>query len=269
MLAVSASSFIGTTIKNLSQWDWAKGINNDFGIYQRAARHFINGEDVYNEVKYIYPPSFAMLLSPLLIFPTSMQRSIWVVLNIGMVAVLLLILLRYFTSGGKKYQEFGIAVIVTVSSIPLLHNFKWGQVSLLISLLVIISYISYKRNNHILSALTLAIASSIKILPAIFLLFYMVNWKKGLSKLLLWFIVFSSLVLFLLPVLSLGYSGTRYSYKRYYDKMTAQDKWRSYAVWNNQTIAGILFRYFSKDYASIKSAVFPPLSSEAPRVPSF
>ncbi|MBW2491233.1 MAG: DUF2029 domain-containing protein, partial [Deltaproteobacteria bacterium] len=253
-------------VKTLTEWDWTKGTNADFNIYQRAARNFINGNDIYRGTKYFYPPFFAILLSPLSILPTAFQKPIWVILNIITLIFLWFFLLHYFTKGGiKKYQAGTIALLVIASSIPLLHNFKWGQVSILISLLIISSYIAFKKNKHLLSALTLAIASSIKVMPAIFLLFYIVNWKKGVSKLLIWFMVFSFLFLWLFPLLFLGSEKTYHAYKTFDKKTTSTHAWLFHGLWNEQTIRGIVFRYFSKDYPSAKGKKpFPPFNQPPP-----
>lgn len=245
--------FYSHPIKSLSHWDWVRGINKDFNIYKRAAKHFTNGVNIYKEPKYIYPPPFAILFSTLLIFPTKVQASIWVGLNILSVVLIWFLLLKYLPRGKKLYQTMIIALLTIISSISILHNFKWGQVSILILLLVLISYITFKKEKFLISGLTLAIASSIKVIPAIFLLFYLVNWKRKMSKLITWFIIFSIFCLLLLPLSFLGYEKTCRHYAIYYKRMTAKNQWISYAVWNNQTLTGILFRYFSKDYAILKS----------------
>jgi len=257
--------FYSHPIKALSHWDWVRGINKDFNIYERAARNFINDTNIYKDYKYRYPPFFAILFSALLIFPAKFQVFIWVGLNIIITVLLWFLLLKYFPQGRKKYQTITIAFLTIISSIPVLHNFKWGQVSILIFLLVLISYIAFKKEKFLISGLALAIASSIKIIPAIFLLFYMVNWKKKMLKLIKWFIIFFAFCLLLLPFSFLGYEKTCRYYETYYKRMTAKNEWVSYAVWNNQTITGILFRYLSKDYALLKfRKTFPRFPNPPP-----
>ena len=142
--------FYSHPTRNLTQWDWAQGINIDYNIYLQAAKYFISGDSPYYATRYFYPPFFAILLSPLLIFPISLQQSIWVILNLIMVVSLWFLLVHYFIKGINKYQTGAIALLVIASSIPLISNFKWGQVSVLISFLIITSYISFKRNHYLL-----------------------------------------------------------------------------------------------------------------------
>lgn len=109
--------FYSHPIKSLSHWDWVRGINKDFNIYKRAAKHFTNGVNIYKEPKYIYPPPFAILFSTLLIFPTKVQASIWVGLNILSVVLIWFLLLKYLPRGKKLYQTMIIALLIIISSI--------------------------------------------------------------------------------------------------------------------------------------------------------
>ena len=63
----------------------------------------------------------------------------------------------------------------------------------------------------------------------------------------------------------MGSKKTYQAYKTFDKKTTSENAWLFHGLWNEQTIRGIVFRYFSKDYPSAKGKKpFPPFKQPPP-----
>lgn len=64
-------------------------------------------------------------------------------------------------------------------SVPILHNFSWGQVSTLLLLLPVMGFLLYERGRWPSASACFALAISIKFYPVVFLLYFLLkrDWK--------------------------------------------------------------------------------------------
>jgi hypothetical protein len=116
---------------------------------------------------YFYSAFFAILIFPL--GTVSITQAVW----IWGIAQTILAGLLGIVSGGRM-AELSRAnkvffILLFLTSFPLLHNFKWGQVSVLITLCILAAMWSYINEHSILSGILLAFAVSIKYYPIIFI----------------------------------------------------------------------------------------------------
>ncbi|MFO7949492.1 MAG: glycosyltransferase family 87 protein [Candidatus Fermentibacteraceae bacterium] len=126
---------------------------------------------------YYYSAFFALLLSPLGALPVDKASPLWGAAQILFTAFLLLAPLRFLV---RRSRLYGLAYyLMVITSMPVLHSFRWGQVSVLIAALAISSFRLYSRGRRDSSALLLALAAAVKYYPAVFAVYYLYkrDWK--------------------------------------------------------------------------------------------
>jgi len=116
---------------------------------------------------YYYSAFFALLISPLGSLPIEQAQWIWGALQV-VLAGLLAWVAGFKTLELPRPQKL-LFLFLFLTSFPLLHNFKWGQISVLMTLCILASMWLYQQDRPLLSALILAFAVSIKYYPIIFL----------------------------------------------------------------------------------------------------
>jgi hypothetical protein len=114
---------------------------------------------------YYYSAFFAILLSPLGEMSEPAAIRAWAVLQIAAAGALAYLCARF-----SPRVLAGAALFVFFTSAPVLHNFKWGQVSALVIALIFGCFLSLRAGRTVVPAILLALAAAIKYYPAIFLL---------------------------------------------------------------------------------------------------
>jgi hypothetical protein len=152
---------------------------------------------------YFYSPFFAVLLSGPASLPLPAAQWLWgglqVLLALALYALPAADLLRGSRSGLLLYT------LLLATSLPLLHNFKWGQVSVLLTVGILAALLLAERGRSGGAAALLAFVAAIKFYPAIFALPALL--RRDWSFVLLFSLLLGGL-LALLPVLLLGVEPT-------------------------------------------------------------
>lgn len=152
---------------------------------------------------FLYPPFFALLLLPFAPLPDAVATFAWGAVQAALAGLLLVAPLWLIRRPGLG--EAALCVFLSVSAFPMLHNFKWGQVSVLITLCVLGALALWQRGRPVAAGLLLAFATSIKLYPAWFALALLArrDWRALAS-----FAAFCVLFLGVVPALALGPSAT-------------------------------------------------------------
>ena len=154
---------------------------NDFNVYYHASRDVIAGRDPYKNslsewTPYLYPPLLAELLVPLALLPLTVAAYIWFLISafsvIGTGAMCARMLPE--SRAPKWFVAAGAMVIVFRF---VLDNFNLGQVNAMVTALAVAHVVLYARGKKFWSALALAIAVSIKLTPAIFLVYHIAKLR--------------------------------------------------------------------------------------------
>jgi alpha-1,2-mannosyltransferase len=120
---------------------------------------------------YFYSAFFALLLSPLSQLPETPALWLWGILQVVCLALLWSLprrsLMRLWPNVGWLY------VLIFITSVPVLHNFKWGQVSVPITLLILGSVVAHQRGGRVVSGTLLGLAAAIKYYPGLFAIYYL------------------------------------------------------------------------------------------------
>jgi len=215
------------------------------GIYNKAIfEHFF---DQYPNVKsrhkmLNYPPLIYCLFSFFAIPDLVLVSKIWFTCNIVFwLGSLLFIYFSYDRPDRDKWQtiaRFALYFTFGIFFAPAVDNILQGQVNMFLLFLCTGSFYFYKKKNPIASAVFLAFAISLKIIPAILLMFYFL--KREYKTVLYTFagIVLIHVIILLLwgaPLLTGYLQNQAFSYFGM-GELTG---------WLNKSIAATLYRLFS------------------------
>jgi hypothetical protein len=219
----------------------------DFTSYllsSNALRHNQNPYLTDSPFPYIYPLFLAAILIPLTFLPYLVNNIIWFIVSIGSfcLTVYYLNLLFDINIKTKNNYLFIFFSIVIVLFNPIQNNLLNGQVNFLVILFSVL-YFFFEKKNSFLASFFLAGAISIKIVPAIILIYTLTEKKY---KDLIWIALFSCLFIFILPYIFTGNNLPEY-YRYYLQKFILS----SFIVGGNASYTFTL-------YGNIKNILFVP-----------
>jgi len=113
----------------------------------------------------------ALVVAPWSSLPPLEAKHRWLVANLFFLPLIGLLLIRL-----TKLRWESVAVMIFLALVPLRNNFLFGQMHLLVLLLLTLAAWFFFRNFRFLSGLSLAIAAALKIYPALFLIYF--AWRK-------------------------------------------------------------------------------------------
>jgi hypothetical protein len=155
----------------------------DFTVYTEAGAAFFDGRDPYQVTnprgwRYLYPPLFAIVVSPLHALPSTGQVCVWFVLSVGMAFGCyfemrrLVDLLNHQTVFGKDHRRLlswiGFAALLAVM-LPILNCLQRGQVEVLKLYLLLLglrlALAGTGARQWCLAGVVFAMASILKLTP--------------------------------------------------------------------------------------------------------
>lgn len=160
-------------------WSFVRGAP-DFRVFYEAGRLVLEGRssEIYRESpdRFLYVPAFAWLMAPLSVLPFWLALTLWNALKLG--------LLIYFA----RAWGLGLAVAVLVWARPVLIDFQYGNINLI---LVLAAYLALGRSRWMI----FGALASIKLLLIPFVSLALGNRERW--KQVFWFVLGASLVLLL------------------------------------------------------------------------
>ena len=168
-------------------------------FYPTGRALLLGGEPVQG---YFYGAPFACLLSLFAI--TSLPVSLWLWGGFQVAALVSLFLGPLRDRRLLDPGRAAVYVLLFFGSVPILHNLKWGQVSVTLVASELIAFRLYDRSHKLGAALLLAIAIAIKFYPAIFLLYFVLR-RDGAFVLVC---LGATIALFVLPAAWIGWERT-------------------------------------------------------------
>lgn len=118
---------------------------------------------------YYYSAFFALLISPLGTVSLAQAKWIWGIAQVIFAGSLAIISGTKLLELSRSNKVFFIFLFLT--SFPLLHNFKWGQISVLMTLCILAAMWLHKNEYPILAGIVLAFATSVKYYPIFFIVY--------------------------------------------------------------------------------------------------
>ena len=168
-------------------------------------QHFFQpmGERVLHDPRpvegFLYGPWAALCLFPFGLLPYSLSAWLWAGLLLLLTAGLAHEAARFGSERGPALALLGVAL--TLSSFPLLHDLKFGQVSVLIVWLLCACATLHERGSPRAAAACLAFAASFKAYPALFLGYFVLKRDWRFVR---WALGFAFAFSVVVPVLVLG-----------------------------------------------------------------
>jgi hypothetical protein len=162
--------------------------------YRPAAQEILTSGAPYPG--YYYSAFFALVLAPLAGVSEPAALWIWGGVQIATTLLLAILCVRF-----SPPAFAGVTLFVFFTSAPVLHNFKWGQVSVLVTLLVYASFLALQSGRALGAAMLLAFAAATKYYPALFVVPLL---ARGRAQFLLAFAGFLALFFFVIPAAVLG-----------------------------------------------------------------
>ena len=181
--------------------DHCDGLFADFVIYCRPM-----GRDVLRLARpiqgYLYSAFAALLLLPFGLLPV--RAAIWAWGTVQILCLLVVCALPVGRLLKLSRKEAVLYVGLIAICLPVLHNFAWGQVSVLMVACVLGAFHAHTANRRILAGSLLAFAAAIKYYPALFVLYFLI---KRDGRALAAFVVAGLVFYAALPAVVLGPSG--------------------------------------------------------------
>lgn len=119
---------------------------------------------------YLYPAAFALLLAPIGLLPADAAAAVWFGFQLLAAAALAALGARSLTRLAPWPAAAATALLV--SSVPLLSNVKWGQVSVLLMALVLGAWLQLQRGRQVAAGALLGLAAAIKLYPGVFVILF-------------------------------------------------------------------------------------------------
>ena len=193
-------------IDSPSYYTAAQGIRRNIDIYDQE--QFQDMADtlfgsIYIIYPYIYPPIVAQVLLPLTTLDFEDYAVFVLVLNLMLSFTVLFLI---YSLLGLSAWKSGLPLLYLFSlllfNVPLTRNLRVGQINLVIFFLILLSLYFDKKNKIFPASFFLMIAVFIKIYPALFILYYVLQkrWK------FLWYSIISGTALISLSVVLNGFS---------------------------------------------------------------
>jgi hypothetical protein len=161
------------------------GPSGDFGTFHQAGRVWLGQGNPYNQTGraagFIYPPTSLPFYGAFALFDFRFASQLWVIAYFS-VFVGALLSLALTIEGERRYVFVSIAIVLLLTSYPLLFLMQWGQSDLLVAGLAIISLVCERLKHRSVSAVLLSIATLLKG-PAFLLLIYFVLFRRDLRYL--------------------------------------------------------------------------------------
>lgn len=185
--------------------------STDFDTYYYAAKDVLSGVFIYSEhdglSPYIYPPFFACLLTPLTLFGIEIASFIWYVLNLAFLFLSLYLCARLIFKekkinlAQKSLPLLPTILFLIVTFAIFIDNISMLQANILLFSLVLSGIYFFSRKLDVLAGLFLGMAISIKVVPIVFLIYFIFKREfKTCVFIVLWALVFS----FAVPSLCMG-----------------------------------------------------------------
>lgn len=142
----------------------------DFEFYYNAAMVYVDGESMYINTGYLYPPLTILMFIPFSYLPFGQAFLLFSILNFILLILTVLIISKilFFYNVRLSYTQIFVLIFAIFLTYPVSITFTHGQINILILFLTTCFYYTLFINKNITCAsLLLSIATIVKIWPFI------------------------------------------------------------------------------------------------------
>lgn len=222
----------------------------DLRVYHLAVQDMVNGRDIYltstpgDNLKFIYPPIAAVLMTPLLLGPYLLWQVLWTL--VGTYA-LVVVLRRCRVPRGWVLALLACALVLAME--PVRTTVGYGQVNTMLMALVVADLLpdAPGERRRIPQGALIGLAAAIKLTPLLFVVFaVLVRRYAAAAVAVVSFVVLGVIGLLLLP----QESSTFWRGLGQGEVNTAGPVYVG-----NQAMSGVLTRWFAEDRPTIMAAL--------------
>jgi alpha-1,2-mannosyltransferase len=175
---------------------WAYGNRHDFfdlRIYVSAMRWWADGNDLYDyaqpdrvqgELYFTYPPFAALLLRPFAALPLGATIAIFTVGTVAAIVVTTWWVVAPLAEarGWPRWFAAGLAVPLVLLIEPTRETITFGQINMLLILLVVGDLLIAVPRNWRLAGAGIGLATALKLFPGIFIVYLLVarRWRAAI-----------------------------------------------------------------------------------------
>src|SRR5215471_15880957 len=240
--------------------------SNDFNVYYFAAREIIGGRDPYTNslgpsTTYLYPPLLAQALAPLALLPLPVVAYVWFLVSAASLAAAAAMSAKLVTGetarpieyAGRTQSESARPWLVWVLAVAVLirfalDTFDMGQVNAVVVALSVAHLYLLGRGRRTGSAIALAVATAIKLSPALLVLYHLSRGRikfAALCSILIAAVMFGSFA-------ALG-RGASSSAQVFYGRTIQNKQGFDLAYAGNQSLRGAAGRLMNESGESARS----------------
>ena len=232
----------------------------DFTVFWQAGKNFSNNLGLYERIggaeRFIYPPFAAMVFQVFGLFSLQTAGAIWAFVNLIMWLMLVHVVREVFlfTNLSEKLIKRSILIAFILSFRYFWYHLMFMQMNVLVLLLSMMGFLFFLRKNNLASITFLVIATGIKVLPIVFLVWIL---SKMHPKVWLQAIVLA-LPIIVLPMLWRGWHlGIQDLNEYYVSFLEPFQQGRVEPKLQNYALSAALFKWFVP--LTIASPYFSPI----------
>jgi hypothetical protein len=256
-IALSILLFAGVVVGTI-QANKKKG--SELKVYITGAARMMKGETIYrisDSHTFSYPPFFALAFVPLAALPEAIHRTVWFLINAGLLAWIFILLNRMLQPAFGESETRGPPrwifwiVVMAIAGRHLFSVFQNQSHDFIIFLVSLLAVVALANGQEKKAGVMAGIGAACKATPALFLVLFV--WQRKFNAVLLFVVV--SVALTFLPDLLLpqteggswlvSWTNTMVKDVRVGEPADSSGVW---GAWNvlNQNLAGTLYRLFTR-----------------------
>ena len=169
----------------VSRADISSNRSSDFRVFLAAARETLSGgQNLYTftdsqGLHYIYPPTFAVLITPLAALPQEAAATVWYLLNLLLLAATLNVTVRMLTPVGKRRKWGTLLFPLIITAEPTLATLTRGQVGIVMLACCVFALHWHRKAQPFVAGLLVAFATILKIYSGLILFYFLIrrDWR--------------------------------------------------------------------------------------------
>jgi hypothetical protein len=226
-------------------YDKAADHRSAFVRWRPQVLQFWDGVNIYDKMLFPTPPLMPITLYPLMVLPTIVGAMCWFALKVAMTTVALILCFRFIRPRDGTYPPMFRSLVLLLSLRPILGDLHHGNNNLLILFLIVTMLSAWRQGYDIGAGLLLALATTYKVTPALFFLYfaYKRSWRT-----VTWGLLGMGIFLLIVPSLIIGQRFNGECLGMWWHRMVmpfvAEGAASPQEV--NQSFVGVIWRLFTR-----------------------
>lgn len=150
----------------------------DFNVYYDYSLYESPKMFDTSQPRFVYLPIWAVIFKPLTLFTPTTAKNIWILSNVLFLAILIYLGQKWCNKINRPIHPFLYPTLITflvLTFTPLSLTLKYGQINIVILLLLFYSLYAFQEGKSVHSGIALALAISTRYTPVIFLLYWLLK----------------------------------------------------------------------------------------------